>query len=253
MPDLSGDVAFEAPDRFEFGLAFGLFAVDVGAGVGIQLGAAERDDVDRAVQLPVTAAVQAVAVGFSGAGGDRCGAGVPGEARFAAEPLRAGGAADDHRRGDGADALLREQLRRVRLEQLGELREQLLLLLADLVDPSQLRFGDAQLRAGWQLPELAGEPGSDPWALQCCRPELRLDLRRDPDQVPAQPVDQPHALVHQLISVIAEHPDLMRLLVQERDRQVLDALADRGQRHSPGIDRIGLPWRPGCLPGLPGQ
>jgi hypothetical protein len=63
--------------------------------------------VDRAVQLSVTA-VQAVSVRFSGAGRDRRGAGVPGEACFAAEPLRTGGPSNDHSGGHGADAALLE-------------------------------------------------------------------------------------------------------------------------------------------------
>jgi hypothetical protein len=59
VPDLAGDVAFEAADRFELGLAFCLFALDVGAGVGVPGDSAQRDDVDRPVELAVTAAVQA--------------------------------------------------------------------------------------------------------------------------------------------------------------------------------------------------
>ena len=62
------------------------------------------------------------------------------------------------------------------------------------------------------------------------RAELRLESGRDPDQMPSQPVDQPDALVHQLIAVIAEHPDLMRLLVQVRDRQPFNPFPDRRQR-----------------------
>jgi hypothetical protein len=58
-------------------------------------------------------------------------------------------------------------------------------------------------------------------------------------------VDQPDALAHQLIAVIAEHPDLMRLLVQERDRQTLNPFPDRRQRDRPRVDRVGLPGRPG--------
>ena len=102
---------------------------------------------------------------------------VPGEARFAAEPLGAGGAADDHRGGDGADASLLKQLRGVGLDQGGELGEQFLLFFGDLVDPPQLRLGDPQLGAGWQLPKLAGEAGPDAWALQRFGAELRLEMR----------------------------------------------------------------------------
>jgi hypothetical protein len=82
MPDLAGDVAFEAADGLELGLAFGLLALDVGAGGGVPGDAAQRDDVDRAVELSVAAAVQSVADGVAGGGRDRRGAGVSGEAGF---------------------------------------------------------------------------------------------------------------------------------------------------------------------------
>jgi hypothetical protein len=52
-------VAFEAADGFELGLALGLFASEIGTSFGVGLGAGERDDVDRAVELAVAAAVQA--------------------------------------------------------------------------------------------------------------------------------------------------------------------------------------------------
>jgi hypothetical protein len=58
-------VTFEASERFELGLAFGLFAVEVGAGRGIGLDAGESDDVDRAVELSVTAAMESVALGVA--------------------------------------------------------------------------------------------------------------------------------------------------------------------------------------------
>jgi hypothetical protein len=56
-PDAAGEVAFEAADGFALGLAFGVFAIQVGAGLGVSPGARERDDVDRAVELAVPAAV----------------------------------------------------------------------------------------------------------------------------------------------------------------------------------------------------
>jgi hypothetical protein len=99
--------------------------------------------------------------------------------------------------------LLRQELRGVCLDQGGELGEQFLLFFGDLVDPPQLRLGDPQLGAGWQLSELAGEARPDAWAFERFGAELRLEMRRDPDEVPAQPVDQPDAFVHQLIAVVA--------------------------------------------------
>src|SRR5205807_8292189 len=117
VPDLASDVPFEASDRFAFGLAFFDFAFDVGTGFGIPRHPAQGDDVDRRVQLPVAAAMQTVTDRFARAGWDRCGAGVPGEARFVSEPAGAGGPADDHGSGDSADAALLEQMWGLRLDQ----------------------------------------------------------------------------------------------------------------------------------------
>ena len=80
--DLAGDVAFEAADRFAFGLAFCLLACDVGAGLGVPRDSAQGDDVDRAVELSVTAAVQPVADRLAGAGRDRGCASVAGKSCF---------------------------------------------------------------------------------------------------------------------------------------------------------------------------
>jgi hypothetical protein len=54
---VAGDVALEAANRFAFAFAFGVFAVEVGAGGRVGACAGEGDDVDRAVELPVPAAV----------------------------------------------------------------------------------------------------------------------------------------------------------------------------------------------------
>jgi hypothetical protein len=37
--------------------------------------------------------------------------------------------------------------------------------------------------------------------------------------MPAQPIDVPDALVDELVAVVGQHPDLVRLFVEERDRQ----------------------------------
>jgi hypothetical protein len=56
-------VAFEAAERFFAGFAFGLFAGELGGGVGIPVRFVDREAVKRAVELTVAAAVQAVASG----------------------------------------------------------------------------------------------------------------------------------------------------------------------------------------------
>ena len=98
-------MAFEAADRFALGLAFGVFALEVGASGRVGACAGEGDDVDRAVELAVAAAVQPVALSVTGAGGDWGGAGVPREARVGREALGAGGVANDDRGGDRAAAV----------------------------------------------------------------------------------------------------------------------------------------------------
>jgi len=50
-------VALEAADRVAVGLAFGLLARDVVAGVGVTAGAGDGDPVDGGVDLAVAAAI----------------------------------------------------------------------------------------------------------------------------------------------------------------------------------------------------
>ena len=56
-PDAASEVAFEAANGFALGLPLGVFAIKVGAGFGVGSGSGERDDVDRAVELAIAAAV----------------------------------------------------------------------------------------------------------------------------------------------------------------------------------------------------
>ena len=63
FPDASGEVALEAAQRFAAGLAFGLLAREVGGGLGVETALADGEAVQRAVELAVAAAVEAVAVG----------------------------------------------------------------------------------------------------------------------------------------------------------------------------------------------
>ena len=79
VPDAAGEVAFEAADGVAVGLAFGVLARDVVLRVRVAAGAGDGDAVDGGVDLAVAAAVEAVAVGASGADRDRCDAGGSGE------------------------------------------------------------------------------------------------------------------------------------------------------------------------------
>src|SRR5688572_11453125 len=73
VPDAAGEVAFEAADGFAGALAFGSFAVQVGAGLGVAAGAGDGDAVNGGVDLAVAAAVESVACG--GARGAEAGLG----------------------------------------------------------------------------------------------------------------------------------------------------------------------------------
>jgi hypothetical protein len=95
VPEAAGEVAFEAADGFLGALAFGAFAGDVVLGLGVAAQTGHVDAVDGGVDLAVAAAVEAVAVGLVGAGGDRSDAGGAGELGVAGEPARAGDLANE--------------------------------------------------------------------------------------------------------------------------------------------------------------
>jgi hypothetical protein len=73
LVELAGDVALEASDDLFLGQAVFGASFHVGAGAEIPAQAAEHDAVERFVGLTVAAAVEAVAVGLAGGGGDRGG------------------------------------------------------------------------------------------------------------------------------------------------------------------------------------
>ena len=109
---------------------------------GSSLGAGDRDDVQRVVELAVPAAVEPVLGALPGGAGDRRGPGLQREARVGAEPLGAGGVADQDRRGQRAAAVLGEQLRAVRrdeLEQLALERVDLAVQAAQMARPARAR------------------------------------------------------------------------------------------------------------------
>ncbi len=61
----SGEVSFEASQRALGGLSFGSFAGEVVAGFGVVLGAGDRDDVQRVVELSVATTVESVLVALA--------------------------------------------------------------------------------------------------------------------------------------------------------------------------------------------
>ena len=60
MVKASGEGPLEAAQRAFGGLPFGSFAGEVFAASGVVLGAGDRDDVQRVIELPVPAAVEPV-------------------------------------------------------------------------------------------------------------------------------------------------------------------------------------------------
>src|SRR5919202_4820016 len=58
---LTRDVAFEAANRLQLGMAFGDALCDVGLRPGVRPQSADGDDVERTVGRPIAAAVEAVA------------------------------------------------------------------------------------------------------------------------------------------------------------------------------------------------
>ena len=64
--DAPGEVALEAAQRFSAALALGLLAREVRSGFGVHATLGDREAMQRAVDLAVAAAVQAVALGAPG-------------------------------------------------------------------------------------------------------------------------------------------------------------------------------------------
>src|SRR3954465_1383513 len=70
-PDAAGEVALEAAQGCAAGLAVRLLAGEGGGGLGVEAALGDGEAVQRAVELAVAAAIEAVAVGAARRGGDR--------------------------------------------------------------------------------------------------------------------------------------------------------------------------------------
>jgi hypothetical protein len=71
--------------------------------------------------------------------------------------------------------------------------------------------------------------------------------------VPPESVSEPGALADELIAIVGQHPDLHRLLVQERSREALHTLPERRAGDRRRVDRIGLPRLAATAPRAVGQ
>src|SRR5690625_5108759 len=89
MPvDLAGEVTLERASDFAQGAPFCGAFLDVGAGVRVHTHAGDYRHVECAVEASVTAAVDPVAHGVAGRGGDRVDTGEAGERGFGADASR---------------------------------------------------------------------------------------------------------------------------------------------------------------------
>ena len=206
VPDAPGEVALEAADGFAGALAFGSFALEVGAGLGVAAGAGDGDAVNGSVDLAVAATVEPVAVGAAGAGRNRRDAGGTGELGVAGEPAGAGDLADELGGGQRPEAGLGQQLRRDLGDELRRLREltqaineletEIAELVAQVAPQLLAEPGFGPLTAAKLVGEIAGAarfssdaklaraagPGTDPGQLRPHEPPSSRSRRQPPDQ-----------------------------------------------------------------------
>ena len=107
--EASGEVALETAADLSVCLAFGSSPVGVGAGLGVMDHADHGDDVQRAVEASVTAAVETVPCGVARGGGDGVYAGEGGEGGLVAHATSMGPGDQDCGCGDGPDAGLLDE------------------------------------------------------------------------------------------------------------------------------------------------
>jgi hypothetical protein len=121
FPDAPGEVALEAAQRLSARLALGVLVREIDGGVGVQARLGDGESVQRAVELAVAAAVEAMAVGAARGCWDRCGRRGARELGVGGEALDAGDFADQLGGGQHAAAALGQQPRRERGDQRREL------------------------------------------------------------------------------------------------------------------------------------
>src|SRR3972149_11950398 len=109
-----GYVPLERSDRLGLALALGPFLLDVVPGRGVHPDLGDGDPVNRGVQLPVTAAVEPLAVPRPGGSWDRSSARITSEVALGGEATYLGGLGDDLGRGERRAPGDLEQRRRVR-------------------------------------------------------------------------------------------------------------------------------------------
>jgi hypothetical protein len=218
-------VAFEAAQRLFAALAFELLARQVGASRFVKAGLADRDAMEREVELAVAAAVEAVAVGASRGGRDRCGRSRARELCVRLEALDARGLADDLGGGQHAAAVELQQLGRVGAHRRAELALEPPALARELAQTAQLLAHDPHACALLGAPQLA-------------RDQLE----------PLQPPTMPSAELTRRVEKVVGYPPLSELSDLQRHEfheALLDAgsfedLPGGGRRRSWSRNRTGL-------------
>ena len=134
---------------------------------------------------------------------------------------------------------LGEQLRCDRGDELGDLCLERLDRLRELADAPQLVAGDPDAH------RLLG-PGEPPGDARCPaaikqRAAGQLELGPEIVQMPLQRAVEPDALTNEPFAVINQQPQIELAPIQVRDREGLQALAQRGAGDGQRIDRVRLP------------
>ena len=215
-----------------------MFALEEGLGLGVVAGLGEREAVERAVELAVAAGVEAVAIGASRGRGDRRGAGDAGELGVAGEACDAGDLADQLGGGQRAAAAVGEQPRRERGDERGEFGSRSVIAR---VSSRTRRSSSRAMRTRAVCSaraRRAGDARLPAWRGQ--RAQRDLELGPEVVQLPAQIVDQRGALLDEPLAVIDEQPDVELGPGQLRDRQRVEAFAQRRAGDRDGVDAIGL-------------
>jgi hypothetical protein len=175
------------------------------------LGAGDRDDVKRVVELAVPAAVEPVLGALPRAAGNRRGRGLQPEARVLAEPLHASGVTDQDRRGQRPAPLLVQQPRATRVDELRQLCLKPIALAVEVAQTRDLVTGDPPTRTGGQLAQPPGDPVKHARLVQRAALDRALELGGELEKMPAQAADRPSPLGDEILPVIGDQADLHRL------------------------------------------
>jgi hypothetical protein len=152
-----------------------------------------------------------------------------------------------------AAAGLGEQLRAVRLDQCEQLALEHVHLAAQQAQLGDLLARDSHAGTGGQPAQAAVDPVELARLLERAAPQRALELGREIEQVPAQPVLDPRALGDQVLAVVGQQPDLHRPLIEMSDGEALHAVLDHGPGDRQRVDlvrlaRLALPTPGGAHP-----